>query len=491
MKDNETLIQNISRYVASNIFQRACGIVNTFIKPKLLPPELYGLWNLINIITTYATYAHLGTRNAMFYLLPYHKSRDETTECNNIKAAVFYGSMFLSTIIVIGVWIYAFYGNLTKIEQAGLLSAGIIILLNCIFDYQFNEISANKQFKLISSINYTRSVIAVILNAALIYYLSIYGMYLSALLSVFIMVIYMHMSSPVKLVEPFNITVFIDLTKKGLPILIYNISNDLISSIDRIIIAYFLGLKELGYYSITGLVFNFLVQIPGDAREVVEVDLMGSVSNTDREKMLDDYFFQPLSYTSHFMPIILGPSFFLIVPFIHLVLPKYIQGIVPTQIVTIGSYFFALAFIARGIIVSYNKQFHASVVIGAVLVFNALAAVSFVYRGYGTVGVACGSSLSFFILFIALFIFVRSFSSDASLLVWFKKIKDVFILFFVMVCVIAALAYITSIIPVNKYLRALIATALYCPAMYAISAYMNIDFLHSRIKKLLKSRKGG
>ncbi|KWT82985.1 hypothetical protein [Candidatus Magnetominusculus xianensis] len=63
MKDNETLIKNISRYVASNIFQRACGIVNTFIKkPKLLPPELYGLWNLINIITTYAT-AHLGTRS--------------------------------------------------------------------------------------------------------------------------------------------------------------------------------------------------------------------------------------------------------------------------------------------------------------------------------------------------------------------------------------------------------------------------------------------
>ncbi|WP_420265889.1 lipopolysaccharide biosynthesis protein [Candidatus Magnetominusculus dajiuhuensis] len=490
MKDSDTLVKNITRYAASNMFQRACGIVNTFIKPKLLPPELYGLWNLISIITTYATYAHLGTRNAMFYLLPYHKSRNETTEGNDIKSAVFYGSMFLSVIITVGVWIYAFSANLNKMEQAGLLSVGILIILNCIFDYQFNEISADKRFKLISSINYKKSVIAVILNAGLIYYLSIYGMYLSALLSVLIMVVYMHMVSPIKLIEPFKKAVFFELTKKGLPILVYNVSNDLISSIDKIIIAYLLGVKELGYYSITGLVFNFLVQIPGDAREVVEVDLMGSVTTSKREDTLDDYFFKPLSYTSHFMPFLLGPSFFLIVPFIHMVLPKYIQGIVPTQIVTIGSYFFALAFIARGIIISHNKQFHASIVISAVLVFNGLAAVSFIKMGYGTVGVACGSSLSFFILFIALYIFVRSFYSNISFFSWFIKIRDVFILFLIMVFVIAALAYISSIVPVNKYISAALSTVLYCLAMYGVSAWMSPDFIHQKIVNLIRRRRG-
>ncbi|MBF0516682.1 MAG: oligosaccharide flippase family protein, partial [Nitrospirae bacterium] len=183
-----------------------------------------------------------------FYHLPYHKSRDETTQCNLIKSAVFYGSMFLSVIIAAGVWIYAFAASTTKIEQAGLLSIGIIIILNCVFDFQFNEISADKRFKLISSINYKRSVIAVVVNAVLIYYLSIYGLYIATLLSVLIMVVYIARVSPIKLVEPFKKEVFFELIKKGLPILVYNVSNDLISSIDRIAIAYFLGLKELGYY---------------------------------------------------------------------------------------------------------------------------------------------------------------------------------------------------------------------------------------------------
>lgn len=116
-------------------------------------------------------------------------------------------------------WVYAFCGKLNKIEQAGLITAGIMIIINGVFDYQFVEISADKQFRLISAVNYRRSLIAVILNAALIYYLSIYGLYIAAIVSVAIMIIYMHKMSPLtlKLVEPFKKAVFISLAKRACP----------------------------------------------------------------------------------------------------------------------------------------------------------------------------------------------------------------------------------------------------------------------------------
>ncbi|MBF0516681.1 MAG: polysaccharide biosynthesis C-terminal domain-containing protein, partial [Nitrospirae bacterium] len=181
----------------------------------------------------------------------------------------------------------------------------------------------------------------------------------------------------------------------------------------------------------------------------------------------------------------LGPAFFLIVPFVHLVLPKYINGIVPTQIVTIGSYFFALAFIARGIIVAHNKQFQASLLICAVLAVNGLLAVSFILLGYGTAGVACGSALSFFILFIVLYLYVRSFYSDISVLLWLTKINDIFIIFLVMSSIIAALAYGVSVVAIHKYIAAVLATALYFLSMYGVSAYMNPGFLHAKMLNLI------
>ncbi|MBF0457451.1 MAG: oligosaccharide flippase family protein [Nitrospirae bacterium] len=490
MKDSESLAKNITRYAASNMFQRACGIVNTFIKPRLLPPELFGLWNLICVLTSNASHAHLGTKTAMFYLLPYHKSRNETDIANAIKSAVFYGFLSLSILIAAGIWVYAFLGNLNRVEQAGLISAGVMIIVNSLFDFQFTEISADKKFKLISAVNYKRSVLALVLNAVLIYYLSIYGIYLATILSVLIMVIYLHMVSPIKLPEPFDKSIFLNLVKKGLPILIYNVSNDLISTIDRVIIAYFLGIKELGYYSITGMVFNFLIQIPSDAREVVEVDLMGNTSTNTREQTLDDYFFKPLTYTSHFMPFLLGPSFFLIAPFIYLALPKYIKGIVPSQILIIGTFFFALSYIPRGVIVAHNKQFIASIIICLLLGFNIVAATSVILMGYGTIGVACGNVVSFFILFMTLYLFVHSFYKNISVWSWLAKIKDVFISFFIMSLTIAALVYICSVIPVNKHIGAVMATAVYCLVMYAASAYTNPGFLHEKILKMLKRRKG-
>ncbi|MEO5357046.1 MAG: polysaccharide biosynthesis C-terminal domain-containing protein [Nitrospirae bacterium YQR-1] len=490
MKEAESLLKNIKRYTASNIFQRACGIINTFIKPKLLSPELYGLWNLLSIVITYASNVHLGSRNALFYLLPYHLSRNETNDVNNVKSSAFYGSLYLTLIITAGLFVYSFWGNLNKIQQSGLISVGIIIILNCVFDYHYNEISGYKNFKLISYVNYKRAIVSVVLNFILIYFFGIYGIYLSTLFTVLIMVVYMYRESPIILKEPFKIDVYYALTKKGLPILIYNVSNDLISTVDKIIIAYFLGTKELGHYAITGLVFNFLMQIPGDARDVIEISLMENLTTGNREETLNKYFFQPLYYTSHIMPFIIGPAFFLIKPFIELLLPKYINGIAPTQIVTIGCYFYALAFVARGMVISNNKQFSAAIVITAVLLFNACAAVFFILKGYGTVGVAFGSSFSFFILFISLFIFVQRFNREISLLLWVKKTKDIFIIFFVMGCVVAALVFATSNLTVNKHIGALLSTVVFCLIMYAVSAYLNPGFLHFRLKKIFKLKKG-
>ena len=71
--------------------------------------------------------------------------------------------------------------------------------------------------------------------------------------------------------------------------MVYNFSAILISTSDRIIISYFLGNKQLGYYGIAIMIFSFLMQIPAVSREVIEPRLMQEMTRNSDEKILNEY----------------------------------------------------------------------------------------------------------------------------------------------------------------------------------------------------------
>jgi O-antigen/teichoic acid export membrane protein len=472
VEHKDSLLKSIVRYSSSNIYRQILGVVNAFIRPKLLTPELYGLWNLLSLIINYANYSDLGSRTSMRFLIPYNDARGEAQKVSDIKASVFYGTLYLRLILVSGLLLTALLTDFSLEVKWGLITIATVIMIRWYYLYYISLLKSYQNFKLISQANYLRTSIAVFMGIILIYFFNIYGVYVTAIVSYLAVTLFLKSKYHSGHHTVFKFPVFFDLVKKGFPIIVFNLFVLLLRSSDRIIVASFLGIKQLGYYGIVGIVFSFFMQIPGASREVIEPRLMESLGKNSREENLREYFFKPLFNTAYYIPFLVGPIFFLLPLLIPLILPRYTPAIVPTQIIILGGYFLSMAYVTRGIIVANNWQLRASVVISCVLPINIFLSIFLLKIGLGINGVAIGSSASFFVLFISLLTFIRK-KSIYALENWRENIRGLFWPFPVMCISIGLLHRITEAITTNNYVAAFLSLILFYLLFYFIINYAN------------------
>jgi O-antigen/teichoic acid export membrane protein len=463
----DSLLKNIVRYSSSNIYRQILGIINAFIRPKLLTPELYGLWNLLSLIIDYTNYSDLGSRTSMRFLIPYNKARGEAQKVSDIKSSVFYGTLYLRLILVSGLLLTALLTDFSLEVKWGLITIATVVMIRWYYLYYISLLKSYQNFKLISQANYLRTSIAVFMGIVLIYFFNIYGVYVTAIVSYLAVTLFLKSKYHPGRHTVFKFPVFFDLVKKGFPIIVFNLFVLLLRSSDRIIVASFLGIKQLGYYGIVGIVFSFFMQIPGASREVIEPRLMESLGKNSPEENLKEYFFKPLFNTAYYIPFLIGPIFFLFPLLIPLILPRYTPAIVPTQIIILGGYFLSMAYVTRGIIVANNWQLKASVVVSCVLPINIFLSIFLLKIGLGINGVAIGSSTSFFVLFVVLLIFIKR-KCDYVNVDWGSNIIGICLPFPLMSGIIIIQSYMSSISIINNYLAVFLNLIIFCFFMFLI-----------------------
>ncbi len=499
MESKESVTKNIVRYSSSKVYQQILSLLTAFIRPKLLTPELYGLWNILNIIPTYASYSNLGTYDIMRYMIPYHEERKEHHKSIEIRDSVFYGTLFLNLFIVAGLIIFAFVRDFELHVQVGLIAMACVVMISWYYENFVVLLKSYQNFRLITSTFYLKATITFVLTVVLIYLYKIYGAYLAFLLSFGFIALYLKIKYPPSApYAKFKYGIFVDLVIKGFPIMLYNFTAILINTSDRIIISYFLGTEQLGYYGIADMVLGFIIQIPGTAREVIEPRMMQDIYKSSMTEHINEYFIKPMFHTAYLMPFLIGAVFFTLPVVVPLLLPRYINGILPAQIVVFGSYFVAMSYTARGVIVAYQWQLRALIIMLLALLVNVAVSIFFIKTGLGIKGVAIGGSISFCVLFIGLVVFVKILSNN-SIQNWGKNILGLLYPFLIMGASIAFLEYISRSIQMddylcvyfNAYLAAIIKLFIYYAIMIFViyRAQSKYPFLKVLNLKKLRSKK--
>ncbi|MDP3979778.1 MAG: hypothetical protein Q8Q33_00025, partial [Chlamydiota bacterium] len=162
----------------------------------------------------------------------------------------------------------------------------------------------------------------------------------------------------------------------------------------------------LGYYAIALMVLNSFMLIPGASREVLEPRLMQDINSIGNQEIIEDYLLRPLTNAAFYMPIMIGAAYFILPSLIKWILPRYISGIVPMQILVCGGYFLAMSYLVRGFVIA--KKWHISVLLPlvSVLIVNVVIIIVFVKVSGQITGAAIGAGISNFILFVSLLIFI-------------------------------------------------------------------------------------
>ena len=406
-KEKESLVKTIAWYSSSNIYRRILGILNVFIKPKLLSPEMYGLWNILNLIPRYASYLDFGARDAMRFLIPKHELQKETETIEKIKGSVLYGSLLPYLLIASIIMIIAFFIDVTLKVRVGLLTMSIVIMLQWYLFFYESYLKSFQKFKLISLFHFMYASMTVFFSLILIYLFNLYGAYISLVVAEILIILFLRKKSPIQSYGAFHLTVFRSLIKKGITIKAFGLCILLLRTTDRFIISYFLGMEQLGYYAIALMVLQSFMLIPGASRQVIEPRIVQDIGNHSTDTMLSEYIFKPLLNSAYYLPFLIGPVIFLLPTLITLVLPRYIPGIIPTQILIIGAYFLGLTTLIRSYIIANNWHVKVLGLIAIVLIINVGLISLLVKMGYGLIGVAIGGSVSNFALFVFLLFFIK------------------------------------------------------------------------------------
>jgi len=452
-KKKDPLIKTIARYASSNFYRQFTSLLNAFIRPKLLSPELYGLWHILILIPGYAIYTNLGATSIMRYLIPYHKSRNEDTLIEEIKSNVIYGTLSTKILIAVVLLLIAVFADMSVKVRAGLVTMAFVVILEWYYYYYVTILQSCHEFKLVSSANYLKATVTLIGSASLIYFFNIYGVYATAVLSLLVVILYLRSKYRLCPNKKFSLPAFIALVKKGFPIMIMNVCTTLISSVDKIIIAGFLGTKQMGYYGIAVMVHHFVMNIPVASRDIMETRLMQNLDKNSHEEVLRDFFFKPLVNTAYFMPFLAGTVIIILPAAITLLLPRYADGVVPSQILVLGCYFFALSFVARGLIVANQWQLKVSKLMTIALIINIIVSIILLKLGSGISGVAAGSSFSLFIYLLLLLYFLKG-KFDYAAKDWKSCMPHTVYPFAMMILIISLSMLVSNLFSMNIYIAA-------------------------------------
>lgn len=462
---DEGLIGIIAKYSSSRFYEQFLSLLNSFVRPKLLLPELYGLWHTLITIPGYAVYSNLGVHASMRYRIPAHESRQESEEVRRIMGSVACGSLFTKIVIALILVVIAFAFDTSMKVRIGLLTMACVVILEWYIGYYTAILEATYRFQIITSVNYIKTTIAFCASVVLIYLYNIYGLYAAALLTLISTVVYLRWKHPLEHLRSFDCSLFAGLVRQGFPIMIFNLCTDLISQSDKLIIAGIIGTEYVGYYAIAIMVHHFVMNIPVAARSVNETRLMRNLGNHSEQEVLSEYFFKPLLTTAYLMPFLIGSVIISMPPVIPAILPRYSPGVIPAQILTFGCYFFSLFFVTRGIIVARQLQVKASVIMFAVASLHVVTGIICLKMGFGINGMAVVSCLSLLNLFVSIFIFLmRRVTVEKPVLR--SHITVLCLPLPVMLAFLAALLFLFRDTGLNAYLTAFLQLVLYNSGMF-------------------------
>ena len=222
LKDASTrpLSGTISRYAASRIYQQVLGIVTSFLCPKLLSANDFGIWTLLKVIPRYGYYtSHLGTGTSMRYLVPYYQEKGDAERANQAERTTFSTGIGMNLITGILFVSICLGSNLAREFRMGFLCMGIFLGLQFMHEYYLMYLKAHGRFDMITRTNYVFLTSGFLLTIPLLFWLRLYGLYVSTVLAEVAALAYLRLRVGPVLHFGWSWDVFLELLGRGMPLI--------------------------------------------------------------------------------------------------------------------------------------------------------------------------------------------------------------------------------------------------------------------------------
>jgi O-antigen/teichoic acid export membrane protein len=403
-KDKKSIIKDTSHYTLSNYAAQFVGIITAIVVRRGLGPALMGMWELLKVIMRYSNYFDLGVSAVAFRDIPFHLGRNDDSEALRLKNVCFSYTIAVSLLLASALiaWSFLKSGSYAREMIIGLRVIGLVLILTSVYNFFINLMRAYKNFAVLSQLVVINAVLILALAMFLVPRFKLYGMYIAISLTLVICCGYAFLMTRYTFRPSFEKEKFKYVLRTGIPILFAGAGLVLLMSVDKIVIARFLGFKELGFYTISSMAVMTLYTMPKSFGIVVFPRMQEHYGRVGDIRELGSYLVKPLKMLAYVMPLIIGVVYFAMPELVRHVLPRYTPGITAFKIMMGGVFFVCVAYPSNIFMITINKQVRLAAILFTTVLVAVLASCFSVKRGMGLEGVAFSMSLSYFVYFAAL-----------------------------------------------------------------------------------------
>lgn len=487
MSRKAAILKDASAFAAATFLSQLINIASAILMRHFLGPLQVGVWAFVQLILTYSEYAGLGTAGAITLEIPFYQGKGDLKKVERLKNNAFYFSIFTSLIVSFCVLVYALAmrGKISPELFWGLLITSGLVILQKLNGLLTSLLRAIKQFSLASRQMVYSSLVNAVLVIALSYQFRLYGFMAAMALSLLFNVVYIFYAAKLSFPYSFDSQEVKGLVKYGLPIMFLTFFGTLFETIDKIMISRFLGLEQLGLYSIALMTTTYLYSLPNAVGIVMIPNIHEKFGQSGNKQDLRDFLEKSDEIFSALMPFFIALAWFAVPLMVDTLLPKFRGGISSVRWLSLNVFFLAISqAYSQSIYVFRQHKFFFPI-----FIFSSSMAVLlislFLWAGRGIEGVAIATTLTMIIHFHVVYFFAgRQVRLRADLL---KSYLFIMAQFLYMFSVLMALVLFTP--PIHPALmaavRILIAFLAYLPILLRLNHRMGLfKTIFGKIKRV-------
>ena len=395
----------------SGVIGRIISIPNAIVIAKFLGPSLLGVLAIINLIRQYAGYTHLGLLQSLSRDVPIAYGRGDKKEARLITDTVYTGFFFASAFAVLALWILFISGVTFKgaLDVSTLVLVSLILIANRASSFLRAYIKAEGKFMIIGKLDLIlRFVVPGISIPAVIFYKlkgALFAMILTELLSIGYYVVILKRP---RFRFYLNLRKTLQLLKTGFMIFVNRISESLFWSVDLMIIAAMMTIRDVGIYTIALAAMKIVEPFSQAVNMIVYRKMMVDSGKYDLapgkhfRKYTEGLFVLYLMFNS----VVIGLGILIYMLIIRTILTRYADSL-PIMIILAFGYMIYTSRIFLSFYLNVTDQLKKRLEIILIgLGINAFLDYILIVNGWGIKGVAFACSFSF--LFISASIIILS-----------------------------------------------------------------------------------
>lgn len=393
---SKNILFSFKQLFSGEVIYTAAGFVAAYFYAILLGPEVYGTWQTANVFTSYSMLFALGLPFVMRRDFIQLRGEGKFIEANQMANQVFSYSLITGPIFSLGLFVTACVYAQNRNFSYALTTVGIINLFSIVGSYGdimskgFNQYGILRDAKILLSL-------FTLFTVLLVWKLGFKGLLSGLIIANIANSVYYYFKRPIPYNWYWNFSLLKRMIFVGFPIYLQNIVQVIFTSIDRLIIAAILSFKEVGYYSLSGLIKIPITLIVSSLGIVVFTQLNEKFGKDKSARVIKLHMEIPQLFVSYILSplIVLG---IMVLPYlVQWLLPDYSPGIAAAQIFVFAILFLTLAGFSSNALFILNKQKYGAIAFTIAGIVKTTGSILFLKMGYGINAVAATTLLAYFI----------------------------------------------------------------------------------------------